>query len=221
MIITIFHLLPSTRTRVKFLELLIRETMSLESNMSPHSPYSYFSSPYRRPLLKFFNCHPKGTVLYALERLADPVFMHLFRDILAMDIAKRLREELCSNPVLLLTKAGLQMSAPSSTTSTMPPPGTHPPAAPMGPSLGISNMLPPGTTPGSQLQQLQQLQMQQQSQIMMAQAQAHAQAQAQAQATTGVQPSASPAATRTTQTAQSHKRTRLNRSNHTRSRSNH
>lgn len=104
LVIENFHLLPEGAER--YLEPLVNSTILLEKNL-PTLPNSirrqYIEvSPFRHPLSKFMNIHPKDTLRYFLPKLDDPELNRLFRSILLSEYSPNLREELAQNSRLLL-----------------------------------------------------------------------------------------------------------------------
>ncbi|KAI8988247.1 hypothetical protein BDF20DRAFT_910766 [Mycotypha africana] len=96
-ILNIFHLLPAAAHI--FLDELVTVVIEMESHLRRS-----VSSPFRPNLLKYLNRYPTETIEYFYERLNDPQCCQLFIDLLNMEDATQLREEVSNTSSRLLNK---------------------------------------------------------------------------------------------------------------------
>lgn len=110
-ILDLFHKLPPMAS--KFVTPVIDMVVRLEAvlpvacpgiaHRGLRGPNAASTSPYRVPLLKFCNCHPKETVAYLLTQLGQERLRHLFMVLIRADDGAPLREELASDPNRLIS----------------------------------------------------------------------------------------------------------------------
>ncbi|KAI9481535.1 MAG: hypothetical protein EXX96DRAFT_217391 [Benjaminiella poitrasii] len=96
-ILNIFHLLPAAAHI--FLDELITAVLEMESHLRRS-----VSSPFRPNLLKYLNRYPTETVAYFYERLDNSQCCQLFIDLLNMEGAGRLRDEVANTSDKLVNK---------------------------------------------------------------------------------------------------------------------
>ncbi|GAN05230.1 conserved hypothetical protein [Mucor ambiguus] len=96
-ILNIFHLLPATAHI--FLDDLITVVLEMEGHLRRS-----VSSPFRPNLIKYLNRYPTETVEYFYNKLDDPKCCQLFIDILNMENASRLRDQVASTASELISK---------------------------------------------------------------------------------------------------------------------
>ncbi|CEP07551.1 hypothetical protein [Parasitella parasitica] len=96
-ILNIFHLLPAAAHI--FLDDLITVVLEMEGHLRRS-----VSSPFRPNLIKYLNRYPVETVDYFYSKLDDPRCCQLFIDILNMENASRLRDQVASTSNELVAK---------------------------------------------------------------------------------------------------------------------
>ncbi|OZJ06116.1 hypothetical protein BZG36_01053 [Bifiguratus adelaidae] len=96
-IANVFHLLPSAAN--VFLEEFVTIVLEMEANCRRS-----LSSPFRPPLLKFLDRYPSDSVQFFYERLSDVRMSRLFLDMVGMEGAQQLREEIAINPEELIKR---------------------------------------------------------------------------------------------------------------------
>lgn len=104
-ILNIFHLLPATAHI--FLDDLITVVLEMEGHLRRS-----VSSPFRPNLIKYLNRYPTETVEYFYKKLDDPRCCQLFIDILNIENASRLRDQVANTSSELISKI---FKAPEST----------------------------------------------------------------------------------------------------------
>ncbi|OBZ88491.1 Transcription-associated protein 1 [Choanephora cucurbitarum] len=97
-ILNIFHLLPAAAHI--FLDELVIVVLEMEGHLRRS-----VSSPFRPNLIKYLNRYPVETVAYFYERLNNDPCSQLFADILDIESASRLREEVANTSSELVSKA--------------------------------------------------------------------------------------------------------------------
>ncbi|KAI8643328.1 hypothetical protein BD408DRAFT_342632 [Parasitella parasitica] len=96
-ILNIFHLLPAAAHI--FLDDLITVVLEMEGHLRRS-----VSSPFRPNLIKYLNRYPTETVDYFYKKLDDPKCCQLLIDILNMENASRLRDQVASTSTELTSK---------------------------------------------------------------------------------------------------------------------
>ncbi|KAI7885947.1 uncharacterized protein EV154DRAFT_427566 [Mucor mucedo] len=96
-ILNIFHLLPAAAHI--FLDELITVVLEMEGHLRRS-----VSSPFRINLIKYLTRYPTETVAYFYEKLDDPKCCQLFTDILNIENASRLRDEVSNTSAVLINK---------------------------------------------------------------------------------------------------------------------
>ncbi|KAG1112609.1 hypothetical protein G6F42_014690 [Rhizopus arrhizus] len=104
-ILNIFHLLPATAHI--FLDDLITVVLEMEGHLRRS-----VSSPFRPNMIKYLNRYPTETVEYFYKKLDDPRCCQLFIDILNIENASRLRDQVANTSSELISKI---FKAPEST----------------------------------------------------------------------------------------------------------
>ncbi|KAG2237337.1 hypothetical protein INT48_009070 [Thamnidium elegans] len=96
-ILNIFHLLPAAAHI--FLDELITVVLEMEGHLRRS-----VSSPFRPNLIKYLTRYPTETVAYFYEKLDNPSCCQLFTDILNIENASRLRDEVANTSAELISK---------------------------------------------------------------------------------------------------------------------
>ncbi|CEG78709.1 hypothetical protein RMATCC62417_13277 [Rhizopus microsporus] len=96
-ILNVFHLLPAAAHI--FLDSLVSAVLKMESHLR-----CSVSSPFRPNLIKYLNRYPAEAVAYFYDRLDRPQYSHLFIDILGVENAVQLRDEVSKSTSQLLEK---------------------------------------------------------------------------------------------------------------------
>ncbi|KAI7899883.1 uncharacterized protein BX663DRAFT_576399 [Cokeromyces recurvatus] len=96
-ILNIFYLLPAAAHI--FLDELVTSVLEMESHLR-----RAISSPFRPNLLKYLNRYPTETITYFYERLDNPQCCQLFIDLLNMESAGRLRDQVANTSEGLVNK---------------------------------------------------------------------------------------------------------------------
>ncbi|KAI9486745.1 MAG: hypothetical protein EXX96DRAFT_53394 [Benjaminiella poitrasii] len=96
-ILNIFHLLPAAAHI--FLDGLVSSVVNMEGHLRRS-----ISSPFRPNLIKFLCRYPAETIAYFYERLDQPRYSSLFIDILGVETAGSLRDEVIKSPATLVEK---------------------------------------------------------------------------------------------------------------------
>ncbi|CAO3698502.1 unnamed protein product [Rhizopus microsporus] len=96
-ILNVFHLLPAAAHI--FLDNLVSAVLNMESHLR-----CSVSSPFRPNLIKYLNRYPAEAVAYFYDRLDRPQYSRLFIDILGVENAVQLRDEVSKSTSQLLEK---------------------------------------------------------------------------------------------------------------------
>ena len=110
-ILNIFHLLPAAAHI--FLDDLITVVLEMEGHLRRS-----VSSPFRPNLIKYLNRYPTETVEYFYKKLDDPKCCQLFIDILNIENASRLRDEVANTSSELINKIFEVSESPENAVST-------------------------------------------------------------------------------------------------------